>query len=410
MADSVLNFREPYYKVAVKAPAHTRSGYGEYSRGFLSVLNEFPEFDVTLFSTMWGNTPFIHDKNHPYYDLLTKSVSRAGAEHQQGIKYDVSFQIVLPDEWDTNLAAYNVGITAATEVDRSCKEWQEACNKMDLVIAMSEHTKRTLLNGPIQVTTPIVVFGSPLKKEFVSDVIAPTDLELDPQVKDVFLHVGQLVGDVNRDRKNTFGMIKAFKDAFKNDPTKALVIKTNMGRNTALDRQQSLNVLKQFVHQNCPDSKARVYLLHGPMTDKQMAGLYAHPKVRAFVSFTRGEGFGLPFQEAAAAGLPIIATNWSSYLDFLGDRFIKVDYTLSEVGKQYIDGRIIPPQSRWAEVPMEAATDAFVKFVEKGYFKPNEIASKLKPVVQEMYSVPVMVNDLFNKLCAAKPELFSENA
>ena len=48
-----------------------------------------------------------------------------------------------------------------------------------------------------------------------------------------------------------------------------------------------------------------------------MANLYAHPKIKAYVSLTHGEGYGLPLFEAAYHGIPIIAPDWSGHLDFL---------------------------------------------------------------------------------------------
>ncbi len=400
-----------YYKVVLRGPGHTRSGYGEYVRGFARVLSQFDEFDVTLQSTPWGNTPLIFDKNHWAVPMLGKMTQNTAQEAQAGIKYDVSFQVQLPNEWDPSIAEFNVGVTAATEVDRVCEGWQRACNQMDLVIAMSEHTKKSLMTGPTAVTTPIIVFGSPLKDDFLSDEVAPYPLELDESIEDVFLHIGQLVGDVNRDRKNTFGMIAAFKHAFADDPTKALVVKTNMGRNGAVDRMHSRSTLQAFIQSTVPNSKAKVYLLHGNMTDAQMAGLYVHPKMRAFVSFTRGEGFGLPFQEAAAMGLPVIATNHSSYLDFLciggTSHFSKVDFLMNEVGPQYVDGQIIPPGSKWAEVPPQAAVSALQKFVKKGPSKPQEWAAALKESTRDRYSIENMKIDLFKKLQAACPEFFS---
>jgi len=41
------------------------------------------------------------------------------------------------------------------------------------------------------------------------------------------------------------------------------------------------------------------------------------PQVKALVALTRGEGYGLPILEAAASGLPVIATGWSGHMDFL---------------------------------------------------------------------------------------------
>jgi len=45
--------------------------------------------------------------------------------------------------------------------------------------------------------------------------------------------------------------------------------------------------------------------------------LYNHPKVKASLSFTHGEGFGRPLLEFSLTGKPVIASNWSGQLDFL---------------------------------------------------------------------------------------------
>ena len=82
----------------------------------------------------------------------------------------------------------------------------------------------------------------------------------------------------------------------------------------------------------------------------KISSLYTHPKASCFVSLTRGEGFGLPLLEAAASGLPIIATEWSGHLDFLKDKFIKVDYNLKNIDKSRIDNRIFVENTKWAEI------------------------------------------------------------
>ena len=41
------------------------------------------------------------------------------------------------------------------------------------------------------------------------------------------------------------------------------------------------------------------------------------PKIKAFISFTKGEGFGRPLLEQAITGKPVITTNWSGHVDFL---------------------------------------------------------------------------------------------
>ena len=51
-----------------------------------------------------------------------------------------------------------------------------------------------------------------------------------------------------------------------------------------------------------------------------MNGLYNHPKVKAHVSFTHGEGFGRPLLEASLSEKPVIAPKWSGHVDFLNDK------------------------------------------------------------------------------------------
>jgi glycosyltransferase involved in cell wall biosynthesis len=48
-----------------------------------------------------------------------------------------------------------------------------------------------------------------------------------------------------------------------------------------------------------------------------MNSLYNHPKIKAMISFTHGEGYGRPLLEFSATGKPVIAPNWSGQVDFL---------------------------------------------------------------------------------------------
>jgi glycosyltransferase involved in cell wall biosynthesis len=48
-----------------------------------------------------------------------------------------------------------------------------------------------------------------------------------------------------------------------------------------------------------------------------MNSLYNHPKIKAMISFTHGEGYGRPLQEFAMIGKPVIVSDWSGQLDFI---------------------------------------------------------------------------------------------
>jgi glycosyltransferase involved in cell wall biosynthesis len=60
---------------------------------------------------------------------------------------------------------------------------------------------------------------------------------------------------------------------------------------------------------------APILLIPFALPDDLMPGLYA--AADAFVVPARGEGWGLPYTEAMATGLPTIATNWGGHLDFM---------------------------------------------------------------------------------------------
>jgi glycosyltransferase involved in cell wall biosynthesis len=114
--------------------------------------------------------------------------------------------------------------------------------------------------------------------------------------------------------------------------------------------------------------------------------LYKHPKIKALVTLTRGEGYGLPILEAAASGLPVIATGWSGHMDFLSHgKFINVAYTLDELPKSRIDGQIFVPSSRWANPSQVDFKRRIQKFYESSA-TPKEWATELRKKIVELYS------------------------
>ena len=97
------------------------------------------------------------------------------------------------------------------------------------------------------------------------------------------------------------------------------------------------------------------------------------PKVIAFVSFTKGEGYGRPLVEAAITGKPIITTNWSGHTDFLHpDYNILVGGDLKQVHKSAVNDWILK-ESQWFNIDTDIASramkDVFKKY--KFYFEKS---------------------------------------
>jgi glycosyltransferase involved in cell wall biosynthesis len=89
-------------------------------------------------------------------------------------------------------------------------------------------------------------------------------------------------------------------------------------------------------------------------------------KVKAFVSFTKGEGFGRPLLESAITGKPVITTNWSGHIDFLHpDYNILIGGELKNVHPSSVNKWILK-ESQWFNINTEVAGRA-MKDVFKHY-------------------------------------------
>ena len=132
-----------------------------------------------------------------------------------------------------------------------------------------------------------------------------------------------------------------------------LVVKSNITKNSTMDREKLFYDLKTFVN-NFPNRKCKVYLLHGDLDDKEVHSLIDNPKIKALVTLSHGEGFGLPIFEAAYSGVPVIAPGWSGQLDFLVNKstgkskFYNVEYDLHPIPDNVVWEGVIIKESMWA--------------------------------------------------------------
>lgn len=352
--------------VLIRASGLTMSGYGTHARQVLRWAFEKEKTgQVKVFTQLlpWGDTPWCLDQTR-FDGIVGEAMKRAAP--MQG-KADVSIQLQLPNEWDASIAKFNVGMTAAVETDKCNPEWINCCNKMNLVIVPSVHTKKTLESSG-NVTVPIVVIPESFPDVFLEDKTVELNLKLDTSFN--FLLFGQFTGNnPENDRKNIFYTLKWMCEVFKDSKDVGIIIKTNSGRNTRIDRNVCKNILERLLAEVRMGGKSPpVYLVHGDLEDVEVFSLMKHPSVKATVNLTRGEGFGLPILEAAVAEVPVIATNWSAHTEFLNQgKWIQVDYNLFPIHESRVDNRIFMQGTRWAN-PIE---DNFKKRIKKFYESPS---------------------------------------
>ena len=369
--------------VVIRAPLLTKSGYGVHSRQVFQYLLSKPHINVATQVTPWGITPW-YTNSSDCGGLVGEIIQRASGPPDT--KFDVSLQVILPNEWDASVAKYNIGITAGVETDRCNPTWGSVhCNKMDMVIVPSNHAKNTFENSA-SMNVPMHVVPEAYFSELHHEPDQQLDLGLSTKFN--FLSVGVMTGATpDTDRKNLFYLIRWFTEEFRDNPDVGLVIKTNRGRETSIDRQATRHLLSKLLKELGHQGSPKIYLLHGSRSRKEMNALYKHPDIKALVSLTRGEGFGLPMLEAAVAGLPVIATDWSAHTEFLNlGKWIKFDYDLVPVHADRIDNNIFMDGSKWAQPDEISVKHALRKFYKHNTI-PTQWAQELSIKLSDEYSI-----------------------
>ena len=353
-------------KILVKGPVLTRSGYGEQSRFLLRSLRSREDlFDIYIQPIDWGKTSWLpeYDEERNWIDFRIKETI---AYIQSQNPFDISVQVTIPNEFQV-LAPINIGYTAGIETNKISHEWIQHTNQMDKVIVVSNHSKKIFetttyeathnqTNQPLVLKTekPVVAVNYPVKQ-----YQSLPEIELDLKNDFNFLCVAQM-----GPRKNIFNTIQWFVQEFHDDEV-GLVLKTNKARNCLIDREYIFQDLVGFLNTKFPDRKCSVYLLHGDMTDEEMHSLYNHSNISAFVCLSHGEGFGLPFFEAAYTGIPVVAPGYSGQNDFLfgetgKENFYNVSFDMAPIPEEVVWDKILIKDSMWA-VPREQSAKEMMR-------------------------------------------------
>jgi hypothetical protein len=347
----------------IYAPVDTLSGYGSRSRDTVKSIIELKkeEWDIKIIPCGWGNTPNGFIDENPEWQFLTSHFINGQLTFQP----DIFIWITVPNEFQ-KVGKYNIGITAGLETTIVPGDWIEGVNRMDLTLVSSEHSKKIFMEskfqrvndktkqveGTVEVTTPIEVLFEGIDTDIYKYLDKPNKeigaLNTIPE-DFAYLFVGHwLPGDLGEDRKNVGLLIKAFFELFKNKKdAPALILKTSIIGPSYMDRDEVLKRIKMIRSTVNSTELPNVYLLHGEFSDAEMNEVYNHPKVKAMVSLTKGEGFGRPLLEFTQSKKPLITTNWSGHLDFLNTGFTTlVPGTLTNVHPSAANHMLLK-ESQW---------------------------------------------------------------
>jgi len=405
----------------VTGPPATRSGYGAHTRDLIHSLIDMDEFDIKVSSLPWGNCPMnaLNEQNPKDKLIIDRLVIDGRVERQP----EIHIQVSVPNEFNP-IGKYNIGITAGMESTVPVAEWIDGLNRMNLNIVPSNFVKETFQGvtydkinevtkepvGQLKVEKPMEVLfeGADLDiykktKEFSKELV---DEMSNISENFLFLYTGHwLQGNLGHDRKDTGMLVKTFLETFKNKKNApALLMKTSGATFSILDRNEILKKIDEIKKSVKSKNLPNIYVLHGDLEDDEMNDLYNHPKVKAHVTFTHGEGFGRPLLEASLSEKPIIAPNWSGHIDFLNkNNSVLLPGTLIDVHKSAIPKQMLQQGAKWFGVNYQYAGQILLKvFKENRKYTLN--AKKMAMFNRANFSLDEMTKKFKNILDTHLPK------
>ena len=387
----------------ISCPIDTFSGYGARSRDFVKALIKVKgeEWDIKILPQRWGECPWNYlSQDDPLRKRFIRGINNDN-------RPEIWMQVTVPNEFAPVGSVYNIGVSAGIESNIYPGSWIEGSNKMNLNFLSSQHSKNILDNTQLEKrdnktnqqigtvkfegTSEVLFEGVDLNNYYKN----PEKSNILDGIKEefCFLYTGHwLPGKFGEDRKNTGLMLKTFLETFNTSSKKkpALIMKTNQVDYSNLDRDdilQKIEGVTKMVKGNLPN----IYLLHGEMTEEELNQLNNDPKVKAFVNFTKGEGFGRPLLEQAITGKPVITTNWSGHVDFIHpDYNVLIGGELKNVHESSANNMLLK-ESQWFNINSDVASRA-MKDVFKNYKKYWEKSRKQTQYLKNNFSFDRMCN------------------
>lgn len=312
------------------------TGLGNYARSLVSDLQHYyPNHQYFLFTPNVKRTPettpFLDNKNlptiRPNLPLpaalwrtfgIKKAIERNNIQLYHGLSHELPIGIeklnikTVVTIHDLIFKRYPQFYSA---IDRRIYDWKfrSACERADVILTISESTKRDIIHFYNIPSEKIVVtyltcheqFWQMQKRRLTnngSDTLKIRDpLNLPPQY---LLYVGAI-----NERKNLLGIVQAIQQI----PTKNRLPLVVIGNGSAYHRQ-----VKGYIQNH--QLAQWVIFKKVPFAVFPQLYLNAH----ALVYPSRYEGFGMPILEAQLCGTPVITTNVSSLPEVGGDAALYV--------------------------------------------------------------------------------------
>lgn len=319
-----------------------RTGYATLARACIQALDdEGVEQSVRSSSQLHEADTWFADNSHEarrWRRLLSTSQREAPCVIVGAPYYpDGTDRMALIRMMNPGAPAY-IGLTMF-ETDRLPRGWRESLDGLDEIWVPSRFNQQVFISSGVdERRVQLVPFG--VDARFLAEDDGRRH-DIPNRRRFAFLSVF-----LWSRRKGPDLLLDAYTRAFKPTDDVCLILRCIPQSGRTL-RQHVVEELARLGRS--PSSCPLIILFPDFIPESAMASLYR--SVQAFVLPSRGEGLGLPYMEAMAAGLPVIGTRWGAQLDFMDDRN---SYLIDNVGEVPV-GReataefsMFEPDHRWA--------------------------------------------------------------
>ncbi len=317
-------------------PVFEPTGYADEVRGMVASL-ESQRFPISLRNSALESPGFRETLSADQLTALTRCIARPVPGPFVQVQH-ATIDSFVPAHDD---ALYSVG-RSMFETDGLPGHFVSGANALDELWVTGDFNAQTFRDAGVRV--PIHVIPGGIDSQTFHPDVAPYQL---PGVRGtVFLSVFEW-----RRRKGWDVLLRAWANAFTPDDDVTLVIRAYpIGHVNGRRNADVLNKrINQYLTDACDRTRADVapiVVIGERVPSRDLPALYR--MADSFVLPTRGEGWGRPFMESMACGVPVIATNWSAHLAFLN---AANGYLIDVDGLVPADATEVPAYTgqRWAD-------------------------------------------------------------
>lgn len=342
MADALAEARAstPQLPLGIvwRGPLWDPSGYADESRSFIKALaagdREFAVEDVH-----WADATCdlpVGDK------ILLKALSNTRRPKYSATITNCICTLAAP------VAGTSLNILRTTfETDRLPDGWLDYLLAYDEIWVISQHNYRAFVRSGVP-PERLRVVPSCFDETFYHPEGEKSTLPEAMRGRFIFLSVFDW--DL---RKGWDLLLRAYVQAFRQDEGVGLLLKITRNHGHTLEEVQlQIDDVLQGAGWTLAD-RPDIHLWDSVLANSEVAALYR--SVNAFVLPTRGEGWGRPYMEAMASGLPCIGTNASGNVDFMNDgNSFLIPASEVEVPEQTAHGMQTYAGHRWYEPDLHA--------------------------------------------------------